>query len=118
MRVVDRPRGCREGEQVIDRGGDLGGTLIAVPHHAGDPPRVGGADAHDPADLFAQGTDLRPVGRRVVVVVDRRPVAGQMPDGERKPALELIVIVTVEEVVLAIVLVVQYGFGASRSERN
>src|SRR5580692_3748724 len=33
MRIVDRARGRREGEQVIHGGGDLGGALVAVPHN-------------------------------------------------------------------------------------
>src|ERR1700716_4008680 len=101
MRVVDGASGCREGKQVIDRGGDLGGALVAVPHHAGDPARVGGAAAYDSADLLAQGADLRPVGLRMVIVIDRRSVARQMPDCERQPTLELVVIIAVEQVVLA-----------------
>ena len=43
------PRGGGEGEQVVDRRGDLEGALVAVAHHAGDPFRVGGAAAHDAA---------------------------------------------------------------------
>ena len=34
MRVVDRPRRRGEGEEVVDRRGDLEGALVAVPHDA------------------------------------------------------------------------------------
>ena len=34
-----------------------------------------------------------------------------MPDRDRQPALELVVIVAVEQIVLAVVLVVQHGIG-------
>src|SRR5436190_23805824 len=34
-----------------------------------------------------------------------------MPHGEREPALELVIVVAVQEIVLAVVLVVQYGVG-------
>src|SRR5437016_465618 len=37
MRVVDGAGRRGEGEQIVDRCGDLGGALVAVPHHAGDP---------------------------------------------------------------------------------
>src|SRR5437899_3040147 len=47
----------------------------------------------------------------MVVVVDRWRAARQMPHGKREPALELVVIVAVEQIVLAIILVVQHGFG-------
>src|SRR5712691_2858862 len=106
MRVVYRACRGSEGEQIVDRRGDLGRTLVAVPHHALDPARVGGAPAHDAPDLLAQGADARPVGLRMIDVVDRRFAPRQMPHGERKAALELVVIVIVGEIVLAIVLVV------------
>ena len=115
MRVVDGARGGGEGEQIVDRRGDLGGALVAVPHDPGDPARVGGAAAHDPADFLAQGADARPVGLRMVVVVDRRGAPGQVPDRDRQAALELVVIVAVEQVVLAVVLVVQYRVGGGEA---
>ena len=115
MRIVDRPRRRGEGKQVIDGRGDLGGALVAVAHDPGDPARVGGAAAHDAADLLAQGTDARPVGCRMVVVIDRDRAPRQMPDRDRQPALELVIIVAVEQIVLAVVLVVQYGVGRRRA---
>src|SRR5229473_2196284 len=115
MRIVDRAGRRGEGEQIIDRRGDLCRALVAVPHHALDPARVGGAAAYDAADFLAQGADARPVGLRMIIVVDRRVAPRQMPHGEREPALELIVIVAVEEVVLAIVLVVDDGVGRSEA---
>ena len=42
----------------------------------------------------------------MIVVPDRRPRARQMLDRRREPTLELVVVVAVEQVVLAIVLVV------------
>ena len=80
-------------------------------HHAGDPARVGGAAAHDAADLLAQGADARPLGPRMVVVIDRAARVPTGADGDRQAALELVVIVAVEQVVLAVVLVVQHGVG-------
>ena len=59
MRVVDRPRGRGEGEEVVDRGGDLGGALVAVAHDAGDPARVGRAAADDASQFLAQAADAR-----------------------------------------------------------
>src|SRR3954465_9081580 len=119
MRVVHRPRGRGESEEVIDRGGDLGRPLVAVPHDPGDPARVGGAAAHHPADLLAQAADTRPVGLGVIVVVDRRRASREVPHRQRQPALELVVIIAVEQIVLAIVLVVQHrlGLGEPRFEQ-
>ena len=79
------PRRGGEGEQVIDGRRDLGGALVAVPHDPGDPARVGGAAAHDAADLLSQGADARPVGLRMIVVIDRRPRA-PTDAGPRRPA--------------------------------
>src|SRR5579862_1651386 len=93
MRIVDRVGGGGEGEQIIDGRGDLGGALVAVPHHAPDPARVGGAAAHDPSQFLAQRANARPVGLRMIDVVARRVAPGEVAHGEREAALELVVIV-------------------------
>src|ERR1043166_534758 len=59
---------------------------------------------------------MRPISSRqgglgMVVVVNGRHAPRQMPHGEREPTFELVVIIAVEEIVLAIVLVVQYSLG-------
>ena len=111
MRIVDRARGRGKGEQVIDRRGDLGRPLVAVAHDPGDPARVGRAAADDAADLLAQAADARRLGPRMVVVIDRRGPPRQLPDDQRQPALELVVVVAVEQIVLAVVLVVHDRVG-------
>src|SRR3546814_5173830 len=47
MMVADAARGGREGEQVVDRRGDLEAALVAVPHDAGDPLGIGGARSEE-----------------------------------------------------------------------
>src|SRR6476619_5132190 len=47
----------------------------------------------------------------MIVVIDRDRAPRQMPDRDRQPTLELVVVVAVEQVVFAVVLVVQYGVG-------
>ena len=119
MMVLDHARGGGEGEQIVDRGRDLERTLVAMAHHAAQPFRVGGAPAHDPADLLLERAHARVLGAGMVVVEDLRLAAGQMAHGGGEAALELVVVVAVEQVVLAIVLVVQdqldAGAGAARA---
>ncbi len=105
------PGGGGEGEQVVDRRRDLEGALVAVPHDAGQPFRVDDARADDAADLVLERADHRPLGPGVVVVVDDRRPAGQVLDRRRGAALELVVVVRVEQVVLAVVLVLHDRLG-------
>src|SRR5690606_12597624 len=60
--VLDHARGGGEGEQVVDRRGDLEGALVAVAHDAGEPFGVGRAGAHDPADFLLEGADAWGLG--------------------------------------------------------
>src|SRR5258708_31192460 len=115
MRVVDGAGRRGEGEQIIDRCRDLGGALVAVPHDTGDPARVGGATAHDPADLLSQAADARSVRLRMVVVVDRRVAPRKAANRGGETAFELVIIVAVEQIVFAIVLVVDDGVGGGES---
>ena len=108
MMVADGVRRGGESEEVIDRRRDLECALVAVAHDAGDPFRIDDAGADHAGDLFLEGADARALGPRMVVVIDDRRRAPQMPHRRRKPAFELVVIVAVEQVVLAIVLVVQH----------
>ena len=116
--VLDHARGGGEGEQVVDRGRDLEGTLVAMAHDAAQPFRIGGAPAHDAADLLLEGAHAWVLGAGMVVVKDLGLAAGQMADGGGKAALELIVVVAVEQVVLAIVLVVQDQLDAGEALRE
>src|SRR5262249_51027681 len=83
------------------------GPLVTVPHHAGDPFGIDHAAAHDAGDLLRQAADARALGTRMVVVIDRRAAAAQRRCRDRQPTLELIVVVAVEQIVLAVILVVQ-----------
>src|SRR5207248_8471781 len=100
MRVVDCARGGSKGKEIVDRCGDLGGALVAVPHNAGDPARVSGAAADHASQFLAQAADARPLRPRVVVVPNCRRAAREVSDNEGEAALELVVVVAVEQVVL------------------
>src|SRR6185312_9824839 len=110
MMVLHRLGRRGEGEEIIDRRRDLEAALIAVPHHAVEPFGIGGAAMNDPADLLAEAADARRLGPRMIVVIDRRRHTREMADRDCEPALELIVIVAVEQIVLAIVLILDDGF--------
>src|SRR5262245_65893979 len=107
MMILNHARGGGEGEQIVDRGRNLERSLVAMAHHAAQPLRIGRTAAHDPADLLLQRTDPGMVWAGMVVVEDLRLATRKVPDGGGKAALELVIVVAVEQVVLAIVLVVQ-----------
>src|SRR5438045_8585590 len=107
MRIVDGARGRGEGKEIIDGRRDLGGTLVAVPHNTGDPARIGGAAAHDAPDFFTQSANARPVGLRMIGVIDRRRASRQRPHGEREPSYDLVEAVAPGETVRASALVAQ-----------
>ena len=65
----------REGEQVIKRRRHLERALVAVAHRAGDPFRVAGTAANNTPDFLAKGTDHRPLGKRMIIVIDRHITA-------------------------------------------
>ena len=61
---------------------------------------------------------LGPLGARMVVVLGGGLAAGQDLGGRHEAALELIVVVAVEQVVLAVVLVVDHGLDVARAARR
>src|SRR5262249_33642257 len=74
-----------------------------------DPLGIDDAGAHDAGDLLVEGAHPRRLRPRMVVVVDRRAAPRELLHGGGKPALELVVVVAVEEGVLAGCLVVEDG---------
>ncbi len=114
MVVLHRAGGGGEGEQVIHRRGDLEGALVAVPLHPLDPLRVHHARSDDPADLFIEGANHRAFGAGMVVVVDRAIASLQRGHRRRRAAFELVIVVGVEQVVLAVVLVLHNGLGLTQ----
>ena len=84
-------------------------------HHAGDPFRIGGAGAHDPADFLFERTDLRAFGARMVIVIDFDAFALQRLDRGGKPTLELVIIIAIEKVMLAIILIVNDRFDGAQT---
>ncbi|MDT4840593.1 hypothetical protein FQZ97_744210 [compost metagenome] len=107
--VVHQLAGGVEGEQVVHRRRQFEGALVAVPFHPGDPLGVGRAGAHHTAQLLLEAADARQVGLAVVAVVTGDLFPAQGLGGGEHAALELVVVVGVEDVVLAIVLVLQHG---------
>ena len=105
MMVADGVGRRREGKQVVDRGRHLERPLVAVAHAAGDPFRIDDAGAHDARHLLVERADPGRFGPRVVIVIDRRRRPGQVLDRRGEAAFELIVVAAVEQVMLAVVLV-------------
>ena len=64
MMVAHRMGGGGEGEEIVDRGGNLERALVTMAHDAGDPFGDGDARADDAADLILQGADHRPTWAR------------------------------------------------------
>src|SRR5690606_33857873 len=60
----------------------------------------------------------RALGARMVVVIGEGTVTGERLGGGNEPALELIVIVGIEQIVLAIVLVVDDGVDVAEARRE
>ena len=114
MVAGDGVGGGGEGEEIVDGGGELGGALVAVALHAVDPFGIDDAGADDAGDLFLQGADHRAFGAGMVVMVDDRGLAAQGLDRRGGAAFERVVIVAVEEVVLAVVLVLDDGVGLAQ----
>ncbi len=73
-----------------------------------DPLRVGRPGTDDPVQFFLEGTDLRQVRLAVVAVVAGGLVAAEAFHRRQHAALELVVVVGVQQVVLAVVLVLQH----------
>ena len=108
MMRLDRPGGRRKGEHVVDRGDDLERALVAVPFHPIDPFGVDHARPHDLRDFLFQRPRHRPLRPRVIVVIGRRLASRQRLRRRDQSALELVVVVRIEQIVLAIVLVVHH----------
>ena len=106
--VLDGAGGGGEGEEVIHRRRDLEGALVAVAHDPLDPLGVGYAGVDHAAELVGERANARVVGHGVVVVVERGRAAGVDRHRRRQAALELVVVVAVEQIVLAVVLVLHH----------
>src|SRR5208337_4394154 len=105
--VVNDAGGGVEAEQVIDRRAQFQPPFVAVPPYALDPLGVDDARAENPQHLLLEVADGG--ARRVVSVAEimLRLAARQGADGGDHATVELQVIVAVEDVMLAVVLVVQ-----------
>jgi hypothetical protein len=63
----------------------------------------------DAGDFFSQRADFGIFGQRVVAEIDLRVLPSQGAGGDRHAALKLVIVVGVEQVVFAVVLVVQHN---------
>ena len=88
-------------EQVVDGGGELGGALVAVADHRRDPARVGDARAEDAPRLLGQAARDHARGVGAVAQVGGRLAPGERAHGRDHAAVVLVVVVGVEDVVLA-----------------
>ena len=107
MMAFGSTRAGGEGEQIIHRGRDFEGTLIAVAFHTCDPFGVDRARAHDAGDFFLQRADDGPFRAGMVVVVDFGKLAGSVFGSRCHSAFKLVVIIRIEQIMLAVILVVQ-----------
>ena len=103
--VVDDVGGGVVAEQVVDGGGHLERALVAVALHRLDPARVDHPGAHDPGGLLGQRPHDRPGGVGGVAEPRLGVAPGERADGGDHAAVLLQVVVAVEDVVLAVVLV-------------
>src|SRR5450830_13185 len=94
-------------EQIIDRRRQLQPTLVTMALDAVEPLRIDDARAEHAQGFLLQIADLR--ARRVMAVAEimARLLAGQRANGRNHAAVILQVIVAVEDVVFAVVLVMQ-----------
>ena len=107
--------GGGEGEQVIDGRAHLKCALIAVAHDACDPLWIDDAGAHNAANLVFQFSHFWGFRAAVIIVIDRHGLARQGAGGDRHATFELIVIVRIQQVMLAVVLVVQDRLNLAQS---
>ncbi len=114
MRTHGIRRRC-ESEQVVECRRHLESALVSVAHHTGDPARIGGPATHHPRHLVREAADDDMLGPGTVGVIDRRRLARQRLDGSRRPPHELVVIIAVENVVLAVVLRLDDGLAARQA---
>ena len=108
MVILDAPGGGGKGEEVVDGGGHLERALVAVTHDAGDPLGIDHPGADDPRDLLVEGADPGRLRPGVVGVVNRGLCPRKHADGGGDAALELVVVVGIEDVVLPVVLVLHH----------
>ena len=95
-------------EQIIHRGRLFQPALVPVPPDAREPPGIHHAGAVHPQGFFLQVTHAGTFGVGAVTKVAPGLHAAQVTHRGHHPAKELQVIVTVENVVFAVVLVVQH----------
>ena len=113
--VAHHAGGGVKGKQKIHRSGNLERAFVAVALDAFQPLGVDGPRPHHARDLFAQRADARRTGHAEVTVVQGGIVAAQVLDRDRHAALKLVVVVRIQDVVLAVVLVVHDGVNATQA---
>src|SRR5690606_33853962 len=80
-----------------------------------DPFRIHRAGPHDTPDFFLQTANDGALRPRVVAVINRYPLPLEHARGHREPASELVIIVGIQDVVLAIVLIVNDGIDLAQA---
>ena len=111
MMRLDRAGGGGETEHEIERCDDLEGPAIAMALHGLDPFGVDDTGAHDAGDLFFERADLEVFRPGRIEVPGGGLYARKGFDGSREPALELVILVGIEQIVLGVVLGVEDGVG-------
>ena len=117
--ILDEIRRRVVAEKVIDRRSHLECAFVTVLAHRFDPARIQNAAADHAHQLFLQRPNAKLIGAARVAVVIRRRAAAKLLDAGLEPALELKIIVGVENVVFAIVLILMHDldFGEPLAEQ-
>ena len=109
-----RPSRRAKGKNIVERRRHLHHPLIAVAHDTGEPFGIGSPAANHPRDLGLQPTNLGRFRPRMVIVVE----GGQMTAGSlhrrSQATLELVIVVAVEQIMLAIILIMNNGLNPSQ----
>ena len=100
-------RGRIEAEDVVDRRCQFQSTFVAMPLDALNPLWIDHARTIDAQSLFFKIADLGRIGPRAIAEIRLGLGSRQGADGSDHASVELEIIVGVEDVVLAIVLIVQ-----------
>ena len=108
--ILDEIRRRTVSEKVIDRRSHLECAFITVLAHGFDPAGIQNAAADHAHQLFLQRANAKLIGAAGVAVVIRRRAAAKLLDAGLEPALELKIIVGIEDVVLAIILILMNDF--------
>ncbi len=102
-----------ESGHMLQRRRDLGSAAKTMPHHAGDPGRIGGARADDAGDLLGQRARVRLLGTGRIEVIERRSCRAEMSCRRRNAGLMRGIVGGEQEIGFRQVLKMDKGVGGN-----